>query len=214
MSKANTPDTSSSKPALDRRTLLKRIAMLLGTPIAAPIASGFLGGCSFGPGAAGAQLPSKTSTAISGEGDDNRMEILSEMAERILPATDTPGAKEAKVVEFIGLVLDGWFSKSERSTFWNGFEEAMTLCNEKYKKNFLRCSAEEQNTLLLQLDSEFFRSSGNPSARANFFHLMKQFTLTGYYTSEIGATQELRLPVMGVYLGCESFSENDVAWAW
>jgi hypothetical protein len=141
-------------------------------------------------------------------------ELVTLIAERIIPQTDTPGASAAKVNEFIDLMLHDWFSADEKARFFAGMAAALAFCREKYREDFMLCAEAEQIALLIELENEFYVNQSNPPPRAEFLHMMKQFTLIGYYTSEIGAGQELRLPPMGEYLGDVPLDENSRAWAW
>lgn len=198
---------------MNRREALKTISAILGGSIALPIASGFLAGC--GPSVPGANSGAWRPRALT----EKQNEIVTIIAERIIPQTDTPGAAAARVNEFIDLIVNDWFSTSEKQAFFNGMEAALAYCSERYKKDFVTCSDTEQTTLLVELENEF-RADGknsainNASPRAEFLNTMKQFTLIGYYTSETGASEELRVPPMGQYLGNEPFDENSRAWAW
>jgi len=189
---------------MDRRKALKQFSLILGGAIATPLASGFLAGCST------SENNSWKPKALTA--DQNKLVTI--ISELIIPQTDTPGAKMAKVNEFIDVIVADWFSKNEKKDFLLGLKNTLLYCNKKYKKEFLQCSADEQTIVLTDLENEFLSTKENPSLRANFLNLMKQFTLIGFYTSEIGATQELRLPLMGQYLGNEPFDENSTAWAW
>ena len=47
-----------------------------------------------------------------------------------------------------------------------------------------------------------------------FFQRMKELTVTGYFTSEIGATKALEyLPIPGKFQGCIPLKPNQKAWA-
>lgn len=193
---------------MNRREALKTISAMLGGSIALPIVSGFLAGC--GPSGPETQTGSWRPKALTRE----QNELVTVIAERIIPQTDTPGATAARVNEFIDLILHDWFSESERAGFFNGMTAADTYCLNRYGKDFLNCTKAEQLSVLVDLETEFHANKNAPSPRAEFMSVMKQFTVIGFYTSEVGASQELRVPPMGQYLGNEPFDENDRAWAW
>ena len=200
-------DLACSSAAINRRTALKQFSSVLGGAVFLPIATGFLAGCSQENHEATGEWQARVLSY-----DQNA--VITVIAERIIPQTDTPGASAAKVNEFIDLIIDGWFSEVEKHSFFEGLKGAEALSEDLYNKHFLACSEAEQVNLLLRMEEEYLSQAVSPSPRAEFFNLMKQFTLIGYYTSEVGATQELRMPAMGQYLGCESFDESGVAWAW
>jgi len=146
------------------------------------------------------------------------------IAEMIIPATDTAGAKAARVNEFIDLILSDWSSEADSRRFLQGVAETGARSRKMFGKDFVNCNAQQQTELLTALDEEVTRlreanvqerehaspalqESKNPLEK-NFFYQMKRLTLIGYYTSEVGWTQELgRPPVhMGPYQACVPLS--------
>ena len=77
-------------------------------------------------------------------------------------------------------------------------------------------AATEKHDLLVELDKEAKdyqknKKDGDPN---HYFHLMKQLTLWGFFTSEPGATKALRyVAVPGHYDGCVPYKKGDKAWA-
>lgn len=146
------------------------------------------------------------------------------MAEMIIPATDTPGAKGARVNEFIDRILSDWCSAEDCRRFLDGLAESDTRSRKMFGKDFVDCGPAQQAELLTALDEELtqlreanlqerrhaspVRHEAEGPVERNFFHQMKRLTLIGYYTSEIGWTQELgRPPVhMGPYQACVPLS--------
>jgi gluconate 2-dehydrogenase gamma chain len=135
----------------------------------------------------------------------------------IIPTTDTPGAKEARVNEFIDVILTEWATDTERQDFLNGLAGVDRQSNALFGKNFVDASPEQQSTLLRSMDDAAMQARpphherhGNtvPEERdkqlqGNFWDVFKGITLHGYYTSEIGFTQELNLQIIpGAYHGC------------
>lgn len=145
---------------------------------------------------------------------------ITAIAEMIIPATDTPGAKQARVPEFIDLILTEWCTGDDCRRFLNGLAETDARSRKMFGKDFVEGTPQEQSELLTALDEELTqlreanvrqrhhasaarREEETPVER-NFFYMMKRLTLIGYYTSEIGWTEELgRPPVhMGPYQAC------------
>jgi hypothetical protein len=141
------------------------------------------------------------------------------MTDLIIPATDTPGAKGAKVNEFIDLILTDWAIEEERSNFLNGLAAVDTQSNELFGKDFVDASPAQQTALLRSMDDAAMAERAparvtsnfllNPSQardtqlQGNFWKVFKGITLHGYYTSEIGFSQELKLQIIpGAYHGC------------
>ena len=134
------------------------------------------------------------------------------ITEAIIPATDTPGAKEAKVNEFIDLLLTEWFEPSERKQFLTGLDNVDVRSKQKFSATFINCTPAQQNELLKELDAAAmeFSASQKHSTQThadpppmNFFYQMKKLTLAGYYTSEIGFSKELgRSIIPAEHSGC------------
>jgi hypothetical protein len=133
------------------------------------------------------------------------------IAELIIPATDTPGASAAKVNEFVDLVLSEWFDAAERTRFLEGLADVDARSRKRFANDFTACTPEQQTELLQLLDADVAalreaerrgdKVEGSTSQR--FFRTIKRLTLVGYYTSEVGATEELHNPIIpGRYDGC------------
>jgi len=143
-------------------------------------------------------------------------ETVLAMIDQIIPATDTPGAKGARVNEFIDVILTEWATDGERENFLNGLADVDKRSDELYGKNFVDATSEQQVTLLRAMD-EVAMSERAPAPRhgntvpeldaqlkGNFFRVFKGITLHGYYTSEIGFSQELKLQIIpGAQHGCQ-----------
>jgi hypothetical protein len=122
------------------------------------------------------------------------------ISELIIPATDTPGAKEAKVNEFIDLLLTEWYDPAETKQFLEGLTEVDACSKEKFSAAFVDCTPAQQAKVLKQLDDaamvfaakqkQALQTHAAPPSM-NFFYQLKKLTLAGYYTSEIGFSQEL-----------------------
>lgn len=133
------------------------------------------------------------------------------IAELIIPATDTPGAKGAKVNEFIDLLLTEWYEPVETKEFLGGLDEVDARSKQKFSAAFVDCTPAQQIDLLKQLDAAAMEfSAGQKQAMQsnaapppmNFFYQMKKLTLAGYYTSEIGFSQELGRSIIPPHAGC------------
>jgi hypothetical protein len=140
---------------------------------------------------------------------------VSAMAELILPQTDTPGAKGAKVNEFVDVILTDWATDPERQRFLQGLAGVDEHSNKLFGKAFVDATPEQQEALLRAMDEDWVREEyiARPHTRAhdkrdqqlqgNFFGVFKRITLFGYYTSEIGFSQELKKVIIpGAYHGC------------
>ena len=133
------------------------------------------------------------------------------MAEMIIPRTDTAGAADAGVAEFIDLMLTEWYNEAERTRFLAGLADVDSRSHARFAKDFVDCSSEEQSQTLGALGKEMAEQTGENGSpmrgrgatRANFYAMFRQLTLTAYYTSEVGETQELHFEIIpDRYDGC------------
>jgi hypothetical protein len=136
------------------------------------------------------------------------------MAEMIIPKTQTPGATDARVSEFIDVILSDWCATDEKETFLNGLADADAQSQKKFGKDFLACSPDQRTKLLKHLDGQLtasFKEVADPVRRRriskppdkSFFFMMKQLTLVGYYTSEVGFEEELHEEIIpSDHAGC------------
>lgn len=143
--------------------------------------------------------------------------LVTTMADLIIPATDTPGAKGARVNEFIDVILTDWATDSERQNFLDGLAGIDKESTDLFGKKFTDASAAQQTTLLRSRDDDAMMHRVHARARhgntvprerdqqlvGNFWDVFKGITLHGYYTSEIGFSKELDLQIIpGAFHGC------------
>jgi hypothetical protein len=121
--------------------------------------------------------------------DAHQNETVVVLSEMIIPQTDTPGAKAAKVNEFIDLVLDD-ASESDRKQFLKGLAWMDARSQELFGTDFVSAAPEQQTALLTILASPKNKAFED-QVGIDFFNAIKGLTITGYYTSEIGMKQEL-----------------------
>jgi hypothetical protein len=181
---------------IDRREALRRAALILGGVLSAPLAAGVLAGCEARRAPAGAWQP-RALTA-------DQAELVATIAEHILPETDTPGARAVGVHRFIDAMLAEAYPAEERRRFLAGLEGLDDQARRAHGRAFAACAGQEQFALLDVLDREV----------QPFVRTVKELTLIGYYTSEAGATRELRhVPVPGRFEGCVPLTQIGRAWA-
>jgi hypothetical protein len=124
--------------------------------------------------------------------DPHQHETVAVVAELIIPATDTPGARAAGVSEFIDLIVAEWYTEEERARFLAGLADLDHRGQANSGRFFVEAPASYQEQILAELQGElltFRATGGKPEER--FFHQLKYLTLYGYYTSKVGLEQEL-----------------------
>ena len=139
--------------------------------------------------------------------------LVVRMAEIILPETKTPGATAARVNEFIDLILTEWYTPEERDRFLAGLAEVDTRSRTRFSKDFVGLATDQQTAIVRDLDLEMVADSVSDISQPthgrhhhgshSFFASVKHLTLTGYFTSEVGATEQLHFKIIpGHYDAC------------
>jgi len=190
---------------MNRRDALSRVGLLLGGTIIG--AEMFLSGCT--------NTDQKIGMAGANFSNDD-VAFLDEVAETILPATNTPGAKEAKVGEFMTRIVRDCYTEKDQKIFLDGMQKLNEASKKKNGKSFTGSSAEQRHDLLVELDKEqkTYTDRKKKDDPAHYFRMMKELTLWGYFTSELGATKALRyVAVPGRYEGCIDYKKGEKAWA-
>jgi gluconate 2-dehydrogenase gamma chain len=237
---------------ISRREALRLAGLALGGALSASTIAGVLEG-ELGDGTAWAAQPGWKPRTLSA----HQAELVATLAEHIIPATDTPGARAAGVHRFVDALLGGHYPKAERERFLAGLEGVDVRARHAHKKTFLQLTKAQQLALLTAMDREAYPAQGalaqadrakqppprdpivGPSSggagglarqspadvdglrepvRAElrsgwFWRRMKELTLTGYYTSQAGATQELKVNPMGVWKGDVPYRAVGRSWA-
>ena len=148
--------------------------------------------------------------------------LVTAMAEAIIPKTDTPGAVEAGVPNFIELMVADWFNDEERGIFNAGLKEMESGIPKKYGKPFDQLDSVMQLDILESMedaasDSSWYQQGNVRRAfisDAPFICHMKELTIWGFFTSKVGATQTLRYDPMPMqFNGRSSRKAEDSTWA-
>ena len=194
---------------MERRELLKQIALLTGGIVIG--GDLFLSGCK-----SAAKADAGFSVA--------NIALLDEVGETIIPATATPGAKAAKIGEFMKTFVTDCYTNSEQSAFTTGLAGLDDACKKVNSKTFMECDAKQRKDFLVSLEKEAKEfnvkvdaaNAGKKEDKTppHYYTLMKQLTLLGFFTSKTGATETLRhIAVPGRYDGALAYKKGDRAWA-
>jgi hypothetical protein len=145
----------------------------------------------------------------------DELALLDEIGEAIIPATDTPGAKAARIGAFMAMMVNDCYDDAHHAIFQAGLGRIDSACRSQCGKSFVASTPAERTALLNKLDAEArAQIAGEPSgAPPHYFRLMKQLTLLGYFSSEIGCTQALRyVETPGAFHGDVPYKRGDRAW--
>lgn len=186
---------------MNRREAIARIALLMGGAV--------IGAETF---ATGAVLRNKQTTL---DLSHDEVALLDEIGETILPTTHTPGAKAVQIGAFMQMMVNDCYDDEHQAVFKAGLGLVDAAAKKTHGKSFMQNSAAERTALLNQLDQEErqYRSQKAVSDPAHYFRMLKQLTILGYFTSEIGGTQAVRyIEVPGAFRGNEPYKKGDPAW--
>ena len=131
--------------------------------------------------------------------------LIERLTDLIIPTDDTPGAREAGVSEFIDLMV------SRDHELQRDFRSGLNWLNEysqrTWHKSFLMLNADRQISLLKPLAYKNKFRAGEERGR-EFFELMREYTVMGFYTSEIGL-KEVDFPGLKFYAESPSCRHED-----
>lgn len=149
----------------------------------------------------------------------NKENLIEEIAETILPATESPGAKDAKVHEFVIAMLMECTEVKSQYNFIRGLKNLEDLTQKQFNKDFIACNIEERIHILTAMEHDEKSVSGivqriKQKIMGNgFIYMMKYYTVLGYCTSEIGATKGLAYDyIPGSYVACMPLNAHK-SWA-
>ena len=216
---------------MKRREAVQYISLLLGGTIIG--SNYFLEGC-------------KSKTGVSMIFSPEDIAFLDEVADTILPPTKTPGAKAAKVGQFMTVMVNDCYEAADQKIFHEGMSKLDEASNKKNGKSFIESSTQQRHDLLSEIDKElkdykkktddYFdafpdeqkheiamqKNKDGMDAKTKkmreypnyYFTMMKELTLLGYFTSEIGCRQAMRyVETPGKFEGCVPYAKGDKAWA-
>jgi hypothetical protein len=181
---------------MNRRDILKHSTIFAGAALSAGTISAILSGCQ----------SEATVADIKGSGlSQAQLDLIADVAERIIPKTDTPGAKDAKVHEFIDEQIALNFTDEESSMFANGLELFDVKSDDAYGQAFTKLTDEEKDNVLTAVVDDFKAITDDTP---HIWPAIKGLVVTGFFTSEVGATEALVYdPIPGEWIGCIDLSE-------
>ncbi|MGO4260809.1 gluconate 2-dehydrogenase subunit 3 family protein [Lysobacter sp. TAB13] len=204
---------------LNRREAIRRVALLMGGAVSAPAILGVLAGCSAEPGAS--TEPGKNAEWKPLFLTQAQAALVAEVAEIMIPRTDTPGAKDVGIAAFIDKMLKDVYPKDDQARFVAGLADFETQAKREHGRAFLELEPALRAAAVKQAHDPAVKAeheSTLPLAQRHrpFILTMKELTLLGYFTSEPGATQVLQYrPIPGVYHACVPLAQagNGKTWA-
>jgi len=184
---------------INRREALRRSALLLGGALSSSAVAGILAGCQ-----AVATPDWEPSFLYVGQA-----QAVDALVDRILPPTDTPGAREVGVGAFVDRMLGEYYLGEEQQQFIQGLEELQARALDRFSAAFDECDPDQQDELIETL------ARSDTAEERDFFQMANELTILGFYTTETGATQELQYELIpGGFQGCIPLNEaGGKTWA-
>lgn len=192
---------------INRRDAIKRTALLMGYAVSASAIAGVLNGCKAEPPAGG--LESWVPTFLN----KNEGQLVAQIAECILPKTETPGAIDAGVYSYVDIHMKNNETVENQKKFREGLAIFEATSNHAFGKSFLKCSKEEKIELLKKEEAQAMEKINANPDEYTFWFSIKELTFLGYFTSEAGSKQFLKYdPIPGDYKGCIPLEEVGGTW--
>jgi len=186
---------------MNRREAVRLVALLMGGAMAG-----------YGVLLGGQEAPGRGS-AEGFTGADRA--LLDEIGDTIVPATDIPGAKSVGIGAFMAMMVTDCYDEKEHAVFRRGLVQINEACRAMHGTSFMDSTAAQRAALADALDAEQ-RADGEKKgegAPSHYFRMMKELTLLGYFSSEVGCTRAVRyIEVPGAYHGDVPYKRGDRAW--
>ncbi len=187
---------------MDRRKALQNVALLIGGSI--------VGGNLF------MQTGCKSDNAVNALFKQSQVDMMDEIAETIIPKTNTPGAKDAAVGAFMSVMVLDCYKPEDQKIFLDGLLKIDELSQQKNGKLFMKATPEGRLSLLRELDKEQidYMSKKKQEEPAHYFRMMKETATLGFFTSEVACNHVIRYEaVPGKYIGDLDYKKGDKVWA-
>lgn len=189
---------------MNRRDALKRVSLIMGGTVIG--AQAFLSGCS----------REERDEAVNELFTASDVALMDEIGETIIPTTDTPGAKAVGIGSLMAMMVLDTYTEEDQQVFLNGLDTIRQDFEARYGEPFVETAPEKRHGYLSKLNDELtvFINQKKKGEGEHYFRMLKELTLLGYFTSEIGASQALRyVETPGRYDACIPYEKGDRAWA-
>ena len=186
------PVPSGPVDSITRREAIRRTSLMLGVAITPSLLTGVM------------QAQTARSDPRPVYLNAKQFGTAGAIAERILPKSDSPGAMDVGVPAFIDLMYGKYMTADEQRVFSAGLAEVESTAG----GDFTRLAPARQDEVLTKI------AVAAQNREKTFFHLIKELTLLGYFTSEPVGKKVLHYdPIPGRYDGCIPISEvGNVSW--
>jgi hypothetical protein len=148
---------------------------------------------------------------------EENIKLLDEIGETIIPATATsPGAKAARIGEFMKVYVTDCYTPEEQAVFWEGINKVKKLSKSKYGDSFTKLAVSQKQEILRSLENESKNANhtNTNSSAPQFYPMIKGLVGFGFFSSQPGATKALRyIQTPDGYQANVPYKKGDKAWA-
>jgi hypothetical protein len=141
--------------------------------------------------------------------------LLDEIGETIVPATEIPGAKAAGIGAFMAMMVTDCYNDGQHAAFVEGLRKINDASRARFGTTFMDSTPAQRTELCNALDAEQ-REYDKTKAKDypnHYFRMMKELTVLGYFSSQIGCTQAVKyVEVPGAFHGDYPYKKGDRAW--
>ncbi|MFC3196808.1 gluconate 2-dehydrogenase subunit 3 family protein [Parapedobacter deserti] len=183
---------------MNRRDALKAATSLIGGVVVSSGAGSLLSGCTQVPG-----------EARDGPFTAARVDMLTEIAEVIIPQTHIPGARAAGVGPVMVKIISECYPEKTRANFIEGLLNFEQAVNERFQRNFVDLDASQREQWIEEWRDRVITKKAGKSDSL-FFTIVRDMTILCFTTAEVVCTQLCEyVPVPGRYDGCMTYKQGD-----
>ncbi|WP_183559116.1 gluconate 2-dehydrogenase subunit 3 family protein [Mucilaginibacter sp. SP1R1] len=163
---------------MHRRTVIKNLALIIG-------GAALLPSCLQEKGKASIGLKNVDVSA-------DQEKLIGDIAETIIPKTNTPGAKDLQLHLFVLKMVDDCYTKKDQQDFMTGMGQFNDLINKRYGRVFGDCDTKQREQTLLSIEQNKDPKITTYSTELKIFYgIVKNQTINGYTTSKYFMTKQV-----------------------
>ena len=197
---------SEEEQTINRREAIRRVSAILG-------GAALVGGSALWTACGKERAPAYAGVGTFTPAD---VALLDEIADTILPTTKTPGAKAALVGPFMALMVTDSYDEKDQKIFRQGMLQLDEASRKASNTTFMAATPQARLALLEAIDREqkAYMDAKKVDDPTHYFRMMKELTLFGYFTSEIGYTKAMRyVESPGRFDPCIPYTAGETSWA-
>lgn len=137
--------------------------------------------------------------------DAKQLTVLVDVADIMIPSTDTPSASEAHVIAVLDAMMLTWAGTETKGRYTSFIKQLEQLALDTFQTAYTECSTADRTTLVTQIDQRSFDKQSSELSKN--YRKLKEMIFHIYYTSEAANPDYLAIP--GTYKGCLSKAEYD-----